>query len=89
MDKFYLTILESCNWDDEIFVEGYKLLMGTITEAKIPLLMQTLHNASLTVRFRGGLLPLGSLLIGLTDSKQLVPSTCPSDIPSPFALSPY
>jgi hypothetical protein len=75
MDKLYLTILESCNWDDEAFTEGYKLLMGTIIAAKSPLSIQALqafHDTSLTAPASAVLRPLGSLLTGLTDATQSV-----------------
>ncbi|KAG8792632.1 hypothetical protein FRC12_005411 [Ceratobasidium sp. 428] len=37
MDKLYATILESCNWDDESFVAGYRQVMGTTLASKTPL----------------------------------------------------
>ena len=37
MDKLYLTILQSCNWDDKAFVDGYHMLLGAIMAAKTPL----------------------------------------------------
>jgi hypothetical protein len=75
MDKLYVTILKSCNWDDEEFAEGYKLLMGTIIAAKSPLSTQALqafHDTSLTAPASALLRPLGSLLTGLTDTTQFV-----------------
>jgi hypothetical protein len=51
MDKLYLTILNSCNWDDEKFVDGYQLIMGAIMAAKSPLsirALQVLHNVTVT-----------------------------------------
>jgi hypothetical protein len=75
MDKLYLTILESCNWDDEAFTEGYKLLMGTIITAKSPLSIEALHafhDTRLTAPASAVLRPLGSLLTGLTDATQSV-----------------
>jgi hypothetical protein len=73
MDKLYSTILSACNWDDDDFVHGYGLLMGTIMAAKIPLsanALQSLHHASLTVRVVDVLRPLGSLLTGLTEAAE-------------------
>jgi hypothetical protein len=75
MDKLYLTILDSCNWDDEEFREGYRLLMGTIIAAKSPLSVQALqafHGTSLPAPASAVLRPLSSLLTGLTNSAQLV-----------------
>jgi hypothetical protein len=70
MDKLYLTILSTCNWEDEDFVHGYALLIGTIMAAKVPLsasVLQYLHRTFLTVRVVDVLQPLGSLLTGLTE----------------------
>jgi hypothetical protein len=72
MDKLHMTILDSCNWDDEQFIEGYKLLMGAIMVAKSPMslsALQALHGTSLTASAGAVLRPLGSLLTGLTDTK--------------------
>lgn len=43
MDRLYLTILKSCNWDDDDFVVGYKLIVGAIMAAKDPLSIQALQ----------------------------------------------
>jgi hypothetical protein len=75
MDKLYLTILDSCNWDDEDFRKGYKLLMGAIIAAKSPLSVQALealHGTSLPAPASAILQPLSSLLTGLTNGTQLV-----------------
>lgn len=69
MDKLYVTILKSCNWEDEEFAEGYKLLMGTIIAAKSPLSIQALqafHDTSLTAPASALLRP-ARLLIDWTD----------------------
>jgi hypothetical protein len=70
MDELYLTILQKCNWKDDDFVYGYHLIMGSIMAAKIPLSMsalQSLHNHSLQFPIKNVLLPLASLLTGVTD----------------------
>lgn len=70
MDKLYLTILSKCNWEDEDFVRGYRLLMGAIMAAKTPLsvnALQSLHRASLDLPVSSVLRSLNSLLPGLTD----------------------
>lgn len=49
MDKLYADILETCNWEDDDFVVGYKLFVGTIIAAKRPLLLSAinaLHRSS-------------------------------------------
>lgn len=37
MDRLYARILESCDWDDEDFVGGYRRIMGTAIATKVPL----------------------------------------------------
>jgi hypothetical protein len=69
MDKLYMTILKTCNWRDNAFVQGYGLVMGTIMTAKSPLSMaalQSLHGDNLKWPVEKILQPLGSLLTGLT-----------------------
>jgi hypothetical protein len=69
MDKLYMTILKTCNWRDNAFVQGYRLVMGTIMAAKSPLSMaalQSLHGDNLKWPVEKILQPLGSLLTGLT-----------------------
>ena len=76
MDELYTTILESCNWEEEVFVQGYGLLMGAIMAAKTPLsasALQSLHHSSLTLPVRTILRPLGSLLTGLRDETETQP----------------
>ena len=70
MNELYSTILNTCNWDDEDFVEGYGLLIGAILVAKIPLsasALQSIHSATLAVRVIDILQPLASVLTGLED----------------------
>jgi hypothetical protein len=70
MDKLYLDILGKCNWNDNDFVEGYHLIMGSIMAAQTPLSMsalQSLHRHSLTFSVRHILMPLASLLTGTTN----------------------
>jgi hypothetical protein len=69
MDKLYMAILKTCNWRDNAFVQGYRLIMGTIMAAKSPLSMaalQSLHGDNLKWPVEKILQPLGSLLTGLT-----------------------
>ena len=75
MDKLYKTILKTCNWDDDEFVEGYTLLMGAIMVAKSPLsipALEMLHMTLLTVPAVEVLRPLSSWLTGLADTRQLL-----------------
>jgi hypothetical protein len=44
MDKLYITILKTCNWRDNAFIQGYGLVMGTILVAKSPLSMAALES---------------------------------------------
>lgn len=43
MDELYTTILESWDWDDDDFVDGYKRVMGTTMAAKEPLSVSTIE----------------------------------------------
>jgi hypothetical protein len=68
MDQMYTTILLRCNWEDEDFVKGYYLLMGTIMAVKTPLstsALQSLHCYDDLAWVRNYLLPLASLLMSL------------------------
>ena len=70
MDELYLEILGKCRWNDNDFVAGYQLLMGSIIAAKTPLSMsalQLLHRHSPTFSVRHILAPLASLLTGATN----------------------
>ena len=76
MDKTYTTILESCDWEDEAFVNGYGLFMGAIMAVKNPLsasAFQSLYYTRLTLPVRRVLRPLSSLLIGFTDEDETQP----------------
>jgi hypothetical protein len=69
MDKLYVTILKTCNWRDNAFVQGYRLVIGTIIAAKSPLSMaalQSLHGDNLNWPIEKILQPLGPLLTGMT-----------------------
>jgi hypothetical protein len=69
MDELYMTILKTCNWRDNAFVQGYGLVVGTIMAAKSPLSMaalQSLHGDNLKWPVEMILQPLGSLLTGMT-----------------------
>jgi hypothetical protein len=69
MDEMYITILKTCNWRDNAFVQGYGIVMGTIMVAKSPLSMvalQSLLGDTLKWPVERILQPLRSLLSGLT-----------------------
>lgn len=75
MDELYLTILKTCNWDDEAFVKGYHMLVGAIMAAKTPLsasALQSLHRASVFLPVSKVLRSLSPLLTGLMDHTQPV-----------------
>ena len=70
MDNTYRWILESCNWNDPYFIEGYRRLMGAIMAARIPLSAKALHSlhdeaTQLLVPITTILNPLRCLLSGL------------------------
>ena len=70
MDDTYRRILESCNWDDPHFIEGYRSLMGTIMAARTPLSEEALHSLhdgamQLSIDITTILNPLRCLLSGL------------------------
>jgi hypothetical protein len=73
MDELYSTVLGSCDWRDDDFVEGYGLFMGAILAAKSPLsvsALQSLHGTSTTLRASEVLGQLGAVLTGLNDKGQ-------------------
>jgi hypothetical protein len=73
MDELYSTVLSSCDWRDNDFVEGYGLFMGAVLAAKSPLsvsALQSLHGTSTTLRASEILGQLGAVLTGLTDKNQ-------------------
>jgi len=75
MDDLYAAILHACDWDDNDFVEGYGLVMGTILAAKTPLSMsalQSLHRTTPALHVAEVVPHLSSLLTGLTDNKRPV-----------------
>ena len=75
MDKLYMTILATCNWNDMAFVQGYYLLMGAIMAAKTPLstsALQSLHRSNFTLPVIRVLQPVASLLTGLTEGAEPV-----------------
>jgi hypothetical protein len=68
MDNTYRRILESCNWKDPHFVEGYHRLMGTIMAARTPLsatALHSLHEETTQLPITTMLNPLRCLLSGL------------------------
>ncbi|KAF9003356.1 hypothetical protein BDQ17DRAFT_1356069 [Cyathus striatus] len=72
MTKLYSTILNSCNWNDKDFVEGYRLVMGAIIALKTPLssnALQSLHRNS-DLRVSEVTYPLAPLLTGSTQEEQ-------------------
>ncbi|QRV88331.1 hypothetical protein RhiJN_16349 [Ceratobasidium sp. AG-Ba] len=40
MDRLYVAILESCNWQDKVFVESYHRVMGTAIASKVQMSRQ-------------------------------------------------
>jgi hypothetical protein len=73
MEELYITILNTCNWEDEDFVAGYSLVVGAVVAAKAPLSAQALQSLlgdTWTVPVDNILSPLGSLLAGVTDMGQ-------------------
>jgi hypothetical protein len=75
MDELYSTVLGSCNWRDEDFVEGYGIFMGAILAAKSPLsvsALQSLHDTSTTLQVGEILGQLGAVLTGLDNKSQLI-----------------
>ena len=68
MDNTYRRILESCNWKDPDFVEGYHRLMGTIMAVRTPLsakALHSLHDEAMQLPITTILNPLHCLLSGL------------------------
>jgi hypothetical protein len=75
MDELYSTVLGSCDWRDDDFVEGYGLFMGAILAAKSPLsvsALQSLHGTSTTLQASEVLGQLGAVLTGLNDKSQAI-----------------
>ena len=75
MDDLYSKILGSCRWDDEDFVEGYNLVIGTVMVARTPLTstgLQALLEADTDVSVKDILKPLAPLLTGVTNDTQPV-----------------
>ncbi|KAJ6506017.1 hypothetical protein DFH09DRAFT_809033, partial [Mycena vulgaris] len=71
MDSLYSTILETRNWDDEDFIEGYQQVLGVMVSQKMALnvdALQELHGAM--PRVKAILTPLASLITGLTGFDQ-------------------
>lgn len=68
MDNTYRQILESCNWKDPHFIEGYHRLMGTIMAVRTPLsakALHSLHDDATQLPITTILNPLRCLLSGL------------------------
>jgi hypothetical protein len=73
MDELYAEILNSCDWSDEDFVDGYGLVIGAIVAVKTPLsipALQCLHSGNPELQVDEVLRPLSSLLAGLDDRSQ-------------------
>ena len=73
MEELYTSILNTCNWEDEDFVEGYRLVMGAVVAARSPLsaeALQSLHGDALSVSVKSILQPLSPLLLGSADTSQ-------------------
>lgn len=68
MDNTYRQILESCNWKDPHFIQGYHHFMGTIMAARTPLsakALHSLHDEVMQLPITTILNPLCCLLSGL------------------------
>ena len=75
MDDLYSKILGSCKWDDDNFVEGYGLVVGTIMVAGTPLTTagpQALLESDADVYVKAILQPLSSLFTGVSNDIQPV-----------------
>jgi len=75
MDALYAEVLKTCAWDDDAFTHDYKLVIGTIIAAKIPLsssALQSLHREHPNLDVKEILRPLSSVLIGFFNEGQSV-----------------
>jgi hypothetical protein len=75
MDDLYSKILGCCRWDDDDFVEGYGLVVGTIMVARTPLTtsgLQALLESDADVSVNAILRHLASLFTGVSDETQPV-----------------
>ena len=75
MDNLYSKILGSCRWDDDDFVEGYSLVVGTVMVARTPLTtvgLQALLDSDADVSVKAILHPLASLFTGVSNDTQPV-----------------
>lgn len=73
LDNLYASILATCDWDDEDFVEGYHMFMGAIIAAKTPLstsALQSLHRTSEAIEATEVVGRLRSVLVGHSDPHQ-------------------
>ena len=71
MNALYSTILEACDWDDEDFVDGYPLFMGSLLASRVPLSASALESllqcTNPDFQSKEIASPLSSLLIGWPD----------------------
>jgi hypothetical protein len=75
MDELYSTVLFSCDWRDDDFVEGYGIFMGAILAAKSPLsisALQSLHGTITTLQASEVLGQLGAVLTGPGDKSRAI-----------------
>ncbi|KAJ7283406.1 hypothetical protein C8J57DRAFT_734380 [Mycena rebaudengoi] len=73
MDYLYSTVLDAGYWDDTDFVDGYQQIVGALVVQSIPLTvdaLQRLHGSM--PRVKAILVPLASLITGLTGASQPV-----------------
>jgi hypothetical protein len=78
MDRTYIAILRTCNWQDIDFVQGYSLIMGAIMAVKTPLsisALQVLHGSSLLLPVITILWPVRSLLTASAFGEHPEPAT--------------
>ncbi|QRV88335.1 hypothetical protein RhiJN_16353 [Ceratobasidium sp. AG-Ba] len=68
MDRLYAAILESCNWQDKVFVESYHRVMGTAIASKAPISITTMEqiHGKQPIASERTLLRLSPLLTGIS-----------------------
>lgn len=71
MDRLYITILQTCDWTDDAFVEDYHRLMGAAVATKTPLTLMALSRLYQNAPFASSLTlrQLSPLLTGLGEAE--------------------
>jgi hypothetical protein len=79
MDQLYSTILDTCcDWTDELFLQDYQQVMGTILTVRVPVLMVTLQAVYPDTDLENILNPFHSLLSGWDDPNRPIETLHPS-----------